>query len=91
LEAPKEWKSGTQIRRYMAFVKEPATSKELLDEVILKEGVDDAKVGDGVLYMSTLLSGITKSGFNKLIGTKIYKNITIRNYTTVQKILDKVI
>ncbi len=37
--------------------------------------------------MSTKMSGLTKSGFPKLIQKKVYKDITIRNYNTVQKLL----
>jgi uncharacterized protein (DUF1697 family) len=87
-EVPTEWKKINNLRCYIAFVREPVTEKDVLAEVRIKEGVDFVKISNGVLYMSTLLSGVTKSGFTKLIGTKIYKDITIRNYNTVQKLLD---
>lgn len=87
-DVPEEWKKGSDLRCYMAFTKEPVTAKDVLGEVKLKDGVDSAKVGKNVLYMSTLLSGITKSGFTKLIGTKVYKSITIRNYSTAKKIFE---
>jgi uncharacterized protein (DUF1697 family) len=37
--------------------------------------------------MTTKMSEIAKSGFSKLTGKKIYKDITIRNYNTVKKLL----
>jgi uncharacterized protein (DUF1697 family) len=37
--------------------------------------------------MTTLMSGLTKSGFTKFIGTKVYKEVTMRNYRSSQKIL----
>lgn len=86
-ESPNEWKKENDLRCYLAFIKAPVTAQDILKEVTLKEGVDSAKVGDGVLYMSTKLGGLTKSGFTKLAGKKIYKDITIRNYTTTQKLL----
>jgi uncharacterized protein (DUF1697 family) len=86
LEVPVEWKFRDDLRCYIAFIREPVTGEEVLHEVKLRKGIDSAKTGKGVLYMTTILSGITKSGFSKLIGTKIYKDITIRNYTTVKKI-----
>jgi uncharacterized protein (DUF1697 family) len=86
-EVPSEWKNRDDMRRYIAFTREPLSAKDILSEVKLKEGVDTAKTGTGVLYMSTLLGGITKSGFTKLIGTKVYKEITIRNYNTALNIL----
>jgi uncharacterized protein (DUF1697 family) len=87
-EIPIEWKHQDNLRCYIAFVKEPMTPQKVLAEVKLKEDVDSAKLGKGVVYMSTLLTGITKSGFTKLIGSKVYQDITIRNYTTSKKILE---
>ncbi|MCX6732130.1 MAG: DUF1697 domain-containing protein [Candidatus Roizmanbacteria bacterium] len=84
---PKEWKTSKDFRCYVAFTKEPVTPDEVIKEVKLKEGIDFIKSGTNVVYMSTLLSGLTKSGFTRLIGTKVYQYITIRNYNTIQKIL----
>jgi uncharacterized protein (DUF1697 family) len=84
---PADWKKRKDMRCYLAFVKEPATAADVIRELELKEGVDFVKAGEGVVYMSTVLSGLTKSGFTKLINKKVYKDITIRNYNTCQKIL----
>jgi uncharacterized protein (DUF1697 family) len=86
-EVPRVWKNENDLRCYIAFVKEPVTANDVLKEVTLKEEVDSVKVGEGVVYMSTKLGGLTQSGFTKLAGKKIYKDLTIRNYTTTQKIL----
>ena len=86
-EIPIEWKTHKDLRCYLAFVKEPVTAQDVIREIELKEGIDSVKAGAGVVYMSTLLSGLTKSGFPKLIGTKVYQDITIRNYNTAQKLL----
>ena len=84
---PADWKKRQDMRCYIAFTKEPTTAEDVMGELELKEGVDSAKAGEGVVYMSTLLSGLTKSGFTKLINKKVYKDITIRNYNTCQKLL----
>ncbi len=86
--APKEWGKGKDIRRYIAFIRPPKKPKDVISEITLKEGIDSVESWDGVVYMTTKLSGITKSGFSKLAGKKIYKEITIRNYTTVKKLVD---
>ena len=75
------------LRCYIAFVREPITSNDVLKEIETKESVDFVKAGQAVVYMSTKLAGLTKSRFTKLAGKKISKDITIRNYTTVQKLL----
>ncbi len=86
--APKSWEKGDDIRKYVAFVRLPAKPEDLIAEIKLREGVDSVDSWDGVVYMTTKLAGITKSGFSKLAGKKIYKEITIRNYTTVKKLAD---
>ncbi len=86
-EVPSDWNNRHDLRCYIAFIREPVTAQEVMRETKPKEGVDFIKTGEGVLYMSTLLSGLTKSGFTKLITTKVYKDITIRSYATAQKLL----
>lgn len=88
-ETPIAWKTDADSRKYMAFVREPVQSETIAPEVELKEGVDFLDSGKGVLYMTTTLSGITKSRFSKMASKPFYKDITIRNYNTVQKILGK--
>jgi len=83
---PDEWKKENDLRCYLAFVKEPTTAQQVAEQITLREGIDSLKIGDGVVYMTTLLSGITNSSFSKFASKKIYKEITIRNYTTMQKI-----
>jgi uncharacterized protein (DUF1697 family) len=83
---PEEWKRGNDLRCYIAFVRQPITPQEVAKEMAPKEGVDSLKIGKHVVYMSTKLNGLTKSGFTKIASKKVYQDITIRNYNTVQKI-----
>jgi uncharacterized protein (DUF1697 family) len=84
---PEEWGNGSELRKYVAFVKEPVAAEDVAKAVDIKKNVDSLKIGRGVLYMSTKLDGLTKSSFTKLASKKIYQDITIRNYTTVEKLL----
>ncbi len=84
-EIPKVWDTDTNIRCYVGFLSDIATDDDI-KEIKLRDGVDEMKVNKGVLYMSTQLSGLTKSGFTKMVGTKIYKEMTMRNYNTTKKI-----
>jgi uncharacterized protein (DUF1697 family) len=84
---PEDWKKRRDIRCYIAFVREPVTVNDVMKEIRVKEGVDFVQGGKGAVYLTTLMSGLTKSGFTKLISTPVYKDITLRNYTTAQKLL----
>ena len=86
-----KWQDPKEFRCYIGFVKEPLTAQQAIEEIKhikLKENVDFLKAGNGVIYMITKMDGLTSSGFTKLIGTKVYKEITIRNYNTARKLLE---
>jgi len=87
-QVPKEWKSGTGLRQNVAFLRAPLTAKRALAELDPKPGVDSVRAGDGVVYMSTLMSRLGQSRFPKIVGTPMYANLTIRSYSTCRKILD---
>ncbi|HEY4032801.1 MAG TPA: DUF1697 domain-containing protein [Ktedonobacteraceae bacterium] len=84
---PNDWNTRSDLRCNVAFIKEPVTAKEAWQEILPKEGIDVVTIGHGVLYLSTLLSGLNKSALGKLVSKKIYQDMTIRNYTTTQKLL----
>jgi uncharacterized protein (DUF1697 family) len=84
---PIEWQDTNNWRGYVAFVKRPLTPAEVAREIKINPAVDQLKIGENVIYMSTLKSGLTKSGFGKMIGTNIFKQITIRNFNSTKKIL----
>jgi uncharacterized protein (DUF1697 family) len=86
-QAPREWTSGTGLRQNVAFLRAPLTAKRALSEISPKPGVDSVKAGDGVVYMSTVLSRVKQSAFPRIVGTAIYRDVTIRNYSTCRKIL----
>jgi uncharacterized protein (DUF1697 family) len=85
---PEDWKKSKDIRCYIAFVREPAVVKEVMKEIKPKQGVDFLQAGRGAVYLTTLTSGLTKSGFTKLISSPVYKDITLRNYNTALKLLN---
>jgi uncharacterized protein (DUF1697 family) len=57
-----------------------------MKEVSLREGVDATVSPNGVLYFSRLISEAGKSYLNKIIKSKHYKKMTIRNWNTTSKL-----
>ena len=86
-QAPKAWKNGDQLRKNVAFLRRPLTAAQVLGHFQPRPGVDSAQAGDDVVYMSTLISRRSQSGFPKIVGTPIYRDMTIRNFSTCQNIL----
>jgi uncharacterized protein (DUF1697 family) len=84
--APRAWKQGKDLRRYVAFARSPGAVDELIATAKPRQGVDRIDKGDGVAYLTTKMSGITQSGFSKLTGTRVYKELTIRNQNAVENL-----
>lgn len=86
--APKGFgKQPAKFRYDVIFLKAPLTGKVAIKKISIKEGVDEAKAGKQVLYFSRLISKATQSKLNKIVGTPIYKQMTIRNWNTTSKLL----
>jgi uncharacterized protein (DUF1697 family) len=86
-QAPAEWRAGKVLRQNVAFLRAPLTAQRVLPEIDLRPGVDSVTAGDGVLYLSTVMSRVKQSRLPRIVGTPIYGDMTIRSYATCQKIL----
>lgn len=53
-----------------------------------REGVDTIWPGEGVVYSQRLSALRTKSRLSKIMGTPVYKSMTIRNWNTTTKLLE---
>lgn len=84
---PNSWLTDG-VRCYVAFTLDKTSPKEIIENVQLKVDVDSIDTGPKCVYMTTLTSGLTKSGFTKMVGTPIYKQITMRNKNTLYKIAE---
>lgn len=69
------------------FLKAPLTSKQAMGVVNLREGVDRAWPGTGVLYFARLSERRTESRMSRIVATPEYQQMTIRSWTTTTKLL----
>jgi uncharacterized protein (DUF1697 family) len=69
------------------FLKAPLTAKQAMRVVSLRDGVDEAWPGPGVIYFARLSAERTKSRMGKIVGTPEYQQMTIRSWTTTTKLL----
>jgi uncharacterized protein (DUF1697 family) len=85
--APTGFGTDPEGFRYdVIFLKPPLTAKVAMRSVSIREGVDEVVPGTGVLYSSRLVSRLTQSRLNKIVGTPAYANMTIRNWNTTTKL-----
>jgi len=69
------------------FLRRPLTASQVMKLVRLREGVDQAWPGRGVVYFRRLSAERTKSRMSSIVGTPEYANMTIRSWTTTTKLL----
>jgi uncharacterized protein (DUF1697 family) len=87
--APKGFGDEPDKYRYdVIFLKEPLTPAKAMEQVSVREGVDQAYEGKYVLYFSRLISRASQSYLTKIIGLPMYQNMTIRNWNTTTKLLE---
>jgi uncharacterized protein (DUF1697 family) len=64
------------------------TTKHRQNDVQLREGVDQAWPGNGVVYFARLSARRTQSRMSSIVGTPEYQQMTIRSWSTTTKLLD---
>lgn len=84
--APRGFGGATELCDVL-FIRKPLTVKKALAAIELKEGVDEAWAGKGVVYFSRLKEKASSSRLSKLVGRPEYKNVTIRSWSSANKLL----
>jgi uncharacterized protein (DUF1697 family) len=69
------------------FLKAPLTAAKAMRVVELRDEVDQAWPGNGVLYFARLSARRTQSRMSKIVGTPEYRQMTIRSWATTTKLL----
>jgi uncharacterized protein (DUF1697 family) len=82
---------GTEPGTYHSdavFLKAPLTAKQAMRVVEMRDGVDQAWPGDGVVYFARLSAKRVQSRMGRMIAKPEYKQMTIRSWTTTTKLLE---
>lgn len=71
----------------VVFLKSPLTPAKVLQVVSLRDGVDRAWPGPGVVYFDRVAERRTQSRLSRLASTPEYQRMTIRNWSTTTRLL----
>ena len=85
-KAPAVFGAGTH-HSDVIFLKAPLTSRQAMAVVKLRDEVDEAWPGTGVVYFARLSERRTQSRMSSIVGSPEYKQMTIRNWATTTKLL----
>ena len=86
---PDYWVNDSDMRCDVMFLWDNYSGEAASDSIQINKDVDNLIYSYNTLIWQIKRSDYHKSKMNKLIGTNIYKSMTVRNCNTVRKILDK--
>lgn len=85
---PDTWKNDKEMKSDVMFLWDEIDDESVLEKLIIKPEIDTVKYVPGAILWSIGRENATKSGMSKIIGSKIYKQVTIRNVNTTRKIYE---
>ncbi|EOR25042.1 MULTISPECIES: DUF1697 domain-containing protein [Clostridium] len=85
---PESWKNDKTMRSDVLFLWEEFDRETVINEFKINKEVDTVIYVAGAILWTLDKANITKSGLNKLVGTDLYKKMTVRNVNTTRKIYE---
>jgi len=89
---PPDWSNDKEQKSDVMFLWKKDDNEGILEKILTAQGIDTVIYTPGAVLWHVPRSMQSRSRMNRLVGTALYKNMTIRNVNTVRKIalmLDK--
>ena len=84
-QLPDTWVKNDVMRTDVMFLWDEFDSPEILQHIKINP-VDNVKYAPGAVLWNVEYADYSKSSISKLVGTKIFANMTVRNVNTVRKL-----
>lgn len=85
---PDSWSNGEQMKSDVMFLWDEVNRESVLDELPLKPGIGTLIYTPGAVLYAVERDNVNKSGMTKLVGSSLYRYMTVRNVNTTRKIYD---
>jgi uncharacterized protein (DUF1697 family) len=85
---PAHWTNDKTMKCDVMFLWEDVARPSVLKQLKYKPEIEDVRYASGAVIWRVDRKNVTRSGMLKLIGTPIYKRMTIRNCNTTRKLLE---
>lgn len=86
---PTWWGNDPDSKHNALFVIPPATDDEILTAVgTNKPEYENIHAYHGIIFWSASIKTVSRTRWSKIVGTKTYQNVTIRNANTTRKLLE---
>lgn len=85
---PPHWTNDTKMKCDVVFLMDDIAQPSVLKQVQIKPELEDVLYVSGALIWRVDRKDVTRSGMMKLVGTPLYKRMSIRNCNTTRKLLE---
>lgn len=85
---PADWKNDDAMRCDVLFLESGLDEAVVMEKLTVKPGIDNALQATGVIIWSVDRKNVTRSSLTKIIGTDLYKKMTVRNVNTTRKLYE---
>jgi uncharacterized protein (DUF1697 family) len=83
---PRHWVDGKTMRTYVLLLWQELDDRKILERLPVTPGVDNLRYVPGAVIWQVDRKDVAKSRMNRIIGTPMYKLITIRSANTMRKL-----
>ncbi|HEV2216289.1 MAG TPA: DUF1697 domain-containing protein [Candidatus Dormibacteraeota bacterium] len=83
---PRGWVDDKTMRTYVLLLWKELDDRGILSRLPIKPGVDELKYTPGAVVWRVDRKDVGRSQMSKLVGTPMYKKITIRSANTMRKL-----
>jgi uncharacterized protein (DUF1697 family) len=83
---PRNWVDDKTMRTYVLLLWKELDNRTILDSLPAKAGVDELKYTPGAVVWRVDRENVGRSQMNRIVGTPMYKKITIRSANTMRKL-----
>lgn len=83
---PEAWINNDKMRCDVLFLWEDINDESVLDQLAIKPEIETVKYAPGAILWAIEKINVNKISMTKLIGIKLYQQMTIRNLNTTRKI-----
>lgn len=83
---PESWSNDSQMKSDILFLWQDVDGEDVMDSLVIKPEIDRVSYVPGAILWSVDRGHVTKSGMMKIVGSALYRRVTVRNVNTVRKI-----
>ena len=85
---PADWKNDDTMKCDVLFLESGLDEVAVMEKLTVKPGIDTALQASGAIIWSVARENVTRSSLTKIVGTDLYRRVTVRNVNTTRKLYE---